>query len=55
MARVIVVRKPCLMEDEGRSFLVGQFETKEKAREWIQAQKGEYFGPGDYAIMVEET
>jgi hypothetical protein len=38
------------MEDEGRHFYVKSFSTREDAKKWINAQKGEYFTPGDYYI-----
>jgi hypothetical protein len=41
------------MEDEGREHLVRIVDSHEEAVEWIAKQKGEYFGPGDYRIMVE--
>lgn len=46
----IVMRSPCLMEDEGRHFFVDVFPTKEEAQAWINNQEGEYFGPGNYYI-----
>lgn len=51
----IVMRRPCLMEDEGRHSVVGQYHTREEAEAWIAAQKGEYFRPGDYYIAGELT
>lgn len=51
--KVLIMRSPCLMEDEGRHFLVKRFETPKEAREWIEAQEGEYFGPGSYYIAQE--
>jgi hypothetical protein len=38
------------MEDEGRTFHVKSFPTMKEAWKWIEAQKGEYFGPGNYYI-----
>jgi hypothetical protein len=46
----IVMRKPCLMEDEGRTFTIGFYQTRAEAAAWINAQKGEYFDPGSYYI-----
>lgn len=48
---VIIMRHPCLMEDEGRHFYVRGPIEREEAKEWIAAQKGEYFQPGDYYIL----
>lgn len=45
-----IMRRPVLMEDEGRHLLI-KTTTKEEALDWIEAQKGEYFGPGDYYII----
>jgi hypothetical protein len=39
------------MEDEGRHFYVDTFLTKKEAKDWIDAQKGKYFQPGDYYIV----
>lgn len=50
-----VMRKPCLMEDEGRHFYIIGFETKPEAQAWIASQKGEYFSPGSYYIMEKST
>lgn len=47
----IIMRSPCLPEDEGRHFYVCSFKTKEKAEKWIKDQKEEYFKPGDYYIV----
>lgn len=47
-----VMRRPCLMEDEGRHFYVKSFSTYEEAQCWIISQKGQYFGPSDYYIAV---
>ena len=38
------------MEDEGRHFHVKTFSTRREATDWIEAQKGEYFSPGNYYI-----
>jgi hypothetical protein len=45
---------PCLPEDEGRSFLQHTYKTREEAQAWIDKQKGEYFGPGNYSILEGE-
>jgi len=41
------------MEDEGRHFFVEMFRSKMKAKEWIAAQKDEYFKPVDYYIVED--
>lgn len=48
--KYIVMRQPCLMEDEGRHFVIKIYDTIEEARAWIAAQEGEYFSPGAYYI-----
>jgi hypothetical protein len=53
LARAVIIRRAVLMEDEGREHLVRIVDSHEEAVEWIAKQKGEYFGPGDYRIMVE--
>jgi hypothetical protein len=47
----MVMRRPVLMEDEGRHFPIKDGLTYEAAEAWIAQQKGEYFGPGDYYIF----
>jgi hypothetical protein len=49
--RCTIMRSPCLMEDEGRSHLVKICESVEEAQQWIERQRGQYFGPEDYYIM----
>lgn len=44
-----VVRRPVLMEDEGRYHVAAEFETLEEAEAWIAAQD-EYFKPSDYLV-----
>ena len=51
---VIVMRSPCLMEDEGRHHFVRSFTSRKAAEKWIEKQKGEYFNPSDYYICVED-
>lgn len=47
---VVIMRYPCLMEDEGRhQFIMGPIRRWE-ANNWIQKQKDEYFRPSDYYI-----
>lgn len=53
--RFIVMRHPTLMEDEGRHSFVKLFTSKTKAKEWIAAQKDEYFKPEDYYICEESV
>lgn len=47
---VVIMRRPCLMEDEGRHFYERTCPDRESAEKWIAAQKDEYFKPGDYYI-----
>lgn len=49
---VIIMRSPCLPEDEGRHFFERRC-TYQEAKAWIAAQKGEYFGPSDYYIAEQ--
>lgn len=55
MESVIIMRYPCLMEDEGRHFYIKGPLPKDEAMEWIKAQKDEYFKPRDYYIVEEEN
>ena len=50
---VIVMRSPCLMEDEGRHHFVKRFDSRMEAEQWIEKQKDEYFRPSDYYICTE--
>lgn len=45
---VIIMRWPVLPEDEGRHFFIKGPLPEEEAKEWIAAQKDEYFRPSDY-------
>lgn len=47
----IVMRSPCLMEDEGRHFFVSTFTKLDDAYSWIAAQENKYFGPSNYYVM----
>ncbi len=47
-----VIRRDCLMEDEGRQEFIRSYSSKEEAQDWIKAQKDEYFKPQDYYISV---
>ena len=49
----IVMRSPCLIEDEGRHFFIGTFTRVEDAYSWIASQKGSYFGPSNYYVITE--
>lgn len=49
-----IMRRPCLMEDEGRHFFIKAVPTRQEADEWIAAQKDEYFRPSDYYILEGE-
>lgn len=46
-----IMRRACIMEDEGRNFLVKVSSSKEEAQKWIDSQKDEYFKPSDYYIL----
>lgn len=48
--KYIVMRKPVLMEDEGRHFHIKMYNTRAEAAAWINEQKGEYHPPSDYYI-----
>ena len=48
---VVVMRSPCLMEDEGRHFFVMGPVSIAIAKAWIADQKDQYFKPGDYYIL----
>ena len=51
---VAIMRHPCLMEDEGRHFLIRHETSRAKAEQWIRDQKDEYFKPSDYYILTPE-
>lgn len=53
MSRVVIMRRPVLHEDEGRSFLEKICDSEQEAKDWIKLQEKEYFGPGDYYILKE--
>lgn len=44
----LIMRSPCLPEDEGRSFVIKTVSSEKEADEWIKKQEGEYFRPSDY-------
>ena len=48
----IVMRKPVLMEDEGRHFFIKEFENREDAEQWIADQEEEFFHSGDYYVAT---
>lgn len=48
---VMIMRHPCLMEDEGRTFFIAGPMPETEAREWIKNQKDEYFKPGNYFLV----
>lgn len=48
----IIVRLPCLPEDEGRTFFIKSVASEQEGKDWIAQQEGEYFGPGDYRVMT---
>lgn len=51
--KYLVIRKPVLLEDEGRQFMIGQHDSRADAQQWIDQQVGKYHPPGDY-IIVED-
>jgi len=51
MTKWLLVRKPCLMEDEGRNTIVSTFHSQGQAQEWIDSQEGQFFHPSDYKII----
>ncbi len=51
---VVIMRRPCVQEDEGRHFYVKGPLTEAEAKAWIAAQKGEYFSPGDYYTVTQQ-
>lgn len=51
MRPVAIMRRPCLMEDEGRHFLIRADLPRSEAEAWIAAQEKEYFKPSDYYIL----
>ena len=50
----VVMRKPTLMEDEGRHEFIGTYSTRKEAEDWIASQKGEYFSPSRYYIAAAQ-
>lgn len=48
----LVIRKPVLMEDEGKPECVGVFETRKVAEQWLDqhATPTDYFKRSDYSI-----
>ena len=50
---VVVMRRPCLPEDEGRHFFVKQC-TRAEAESWIAQRADEFFKPSDYYIASVE-
>ena len=52
--KYIVMRMPCLMEDEGRSFYIGSANTKEEAEKIIECETADgYFTKNNYKIYEE--
>jgi hypothetical protein len=48
----VVLRKPCLQEDEGRSFFVGRYASREIAEAKIKKEtKDGYFKESNYEII----
>lgn len=51
--QVVVMRSPCLMEDEGRHTFVMTC-CRAIAEAWIRKQEDEYFKPSDYYIAEQQ-
>jgi hypothetical protein len=54
MKRLVIMRSPVLMEDEGRHEFIKICNSREEAEGWIRAQKDEYFKTEDYYILEEK-
>lgn len=55
--RAVVIRKPVVMEDEGRFHVVKLYPTKAEAQAWVKSQTvaKDYYGADDYEVYeVEE-
>jgi len=52
MNNVVIMRRPSTMEDEGRHFYIKGPLPFEKAKEWIEKQKGKYFSSCDYYTVT---
>ena len=50
----VVMRSPCLMEDEGRHEFIRTYSTRKEAEDWIASQQGEYFGSSNYYIAATQ-
>lgn len=48
----LIMRKPVLMEDEGRFSFIKRC-TEAEATQWVSDQEGQYFHPSDYTIIYE--
>ena len=55
MTKFAVMRRPVLMEDEGRHFLEVVRDSRKECEQWIveNTKPGDYFHKGDYYIMQE--
>ena len=53
--KYLVIRKPCIPEDEGRYFGIKTYKTHREAWDWIEKQEGKYFGPGNYTVAEMDT
>lgn len=47
----VVLRRPCLPEDEGRYHYQAYYSKQADAYTWVQNQAKEYFEPGDYLVL----
>ena len=48
--KYVVIRKPSVQEDEGRYFVIREFDDYRKAWAWINKQKGNYFSDKCYVV-----
>lgn len=49
----VIMRRPCLPEDEGRHFFIKGPLPRATAEHWVALQAGEFFRPSDYYICEE--
>ena len=50
VGKYVVIRKPSIPEDEGRYFVIREFDDYRAAWKWIGKQKGKYFSDTDYVV-----
>lgn len=50
-----VIRNPCLMEDEGRTFFIGIRATRKEAEDLVKEKTADgYFRSSDYSVIEQE-